>query len=137
MSLLESDQVTARPRWMTALAVVCLLALLINVARDLFLPEMRGVEVWLGFEVRGWLAFLTAPLHWAIFGLGAWGFWSQRPWALPAAAAYAFYVALSHLLWSELSPNGRGWPIGLAQAAAISAFGLILLRMRRKPARIG
>ena len=132
MVLLKPRQGKSRPWWMTTLAVVCLLALLINVFRDLFIPEMRGVEVWLGIEVRGRLAWLTAPLHWAIFGLGAWGFWRQRSWVLPAAAGYAFYVALSHLLWSELSQNGRGWPVGLAQALAISAFGVLLLRMRGK-----
>jgi hypothetical protein len=31
------------------------------------------------------------------------------------------------VIWSEASPNGRGWPIGLAQAAAISIPGFLLL----------
>jgi hypothetical protein len=115
---------------MTTGAVVCLVALVINVTRDLFFVEMRAVEVWLGFEVRGPLALLSAPLHWAIFGAGAWAFWTQRPWAVGAAAAYLFYAALSHLIWSEASPNGRGWPIGLLQAAAISTVALALLRFR-------
>jgi hypothetical protein len=41
------------------------------------------------------------------------------------------YVALSHLIWSEASPHGRGWPAGLAQAAAISLVAVLLLRLRR------
>lgn len=83
-------------------------------------------------------ALATAPLHWAIFAAGAWGFWAGRPWILPAAAGYVFYVALSHLIWSEASPHGRGWPIGLIQAVAIWVPGALLLRAharRRRGAR--
>ena len=120
-----------RPAWMTALALFCLVTVLFLVPRDLFFAKTRDVEVWLGFELRGIAARVTAPIHWAIFALGAWGFWYCRPWALPAAAAYVFYIALSHLIWSEASPNGRGWPIGLAQALAISTAGILLLRAHR------
>jgi hypothetical protein len=113
---------------MTALASVCLIAFLINVPRDLFFAETREVEVWLGFEIRGWVALLTAPFHWAIFAVGAWAFWTRRSWVVPWAAGYVFYVAISHLIWSEASPNGRGWLIGLAQAIGFSIVGLLLLR---------
>jgi hypothetical protein len=100
------------------------------VPRDLWVAEARDVEVWLGFEVRGPAARWTAPLHWAVFAAGAWAFWTQRRWIWSAAAAYAFYVAVSHLIWSETSPNGRGWPAGLAQALGLSLPGLLLLRLR-------
>ena len=113
---------------MTALAVFCALTVLFLVPRDLFFAETRDVEVWLGFELRGTAALVTAPLHWAIFATGAWGFWHCRPWVLPCAAGYVFYIALSHIVWSEVSPNGNGWPIGLAQALAISVPGALLLR---------
>jgi hypothetical protein len=116
---------------MTGLAVFCLATVVFLVPRDLFFAETRDVEVWLGFEVRGTAALLTAPLHWAVFLVGAFGFWFQRPWILPCAAAYAFYVAASHLVWSEASPNGHGWPAGLAQAVALSIPGVLLLRARR------
>jgi hypothetical protein len=117
---------------MTALAVFCLATVAFLVARDLFVPHVRDVEVWLGFELHGRWARATAPLHWTIFLTGAWAFWTQRPWILPAAAAYAFYVALSHLVWSEASPNGHGWIAGLAQAAALSIPGVLLLRAHRR-----
>jgi hypothetical protein len=120
---------------MTAMAVFCLATVAFLVLRDLFLPETRDVEVWLGFEVRGTAARLTAPLHWGIFALGAWGFWRCRAWVVPSAAAYTLYVALSHLVWSEASPNGRGWPIGLLQALAISIPAVLLLRARRSGRR--
>jgi hypothetical protein len=116
---------------MTVLAGICLLTVVFLVPRDLFFPETRDVEVWLGFEVRGRAALLTAPLHWALFAAGAWGFWKARPWIVPCAAVYCFYVALSHLIWSEASPNGQGWREGLAQAALFSLPGLLLLRARR------
>ena len=86
-----------RPWWMTALAFFCLGSVVFLVPRDLFFSETRDVEVWLGFEIRGTAALLTAPIHWAIFLLGAWGFWHRRPWILPCAAAYVFYIALSRL----------------------------------------
>jgi len=114
---------------MTALAAVCAVGLLVAVVRDLFVPGSRDVEVWLGFEVRGPLAMLTAPIHWAIFAVGAWGFWTARRWIVPCAAGYLFYTAVCHIVWSEVSPNGRGWPIGLLQAIVISAIGLLLLRV--------
>jgi len=113
---------------MSAAAAFCLVTIAFLVPRDLFFEETRDVEVWLGFEVHGRAAQLTAPLHWAIFAAGAWGFWTQRSWIVPAAAAYAFYVALSHLVWSEASPHGRGWPAGLLQAALLSVPGALLLR---------
>jgi hypothetical protein len=117
---------------MTALAAVCLAALLITIPRDLFFAATRDVEVWLGIEVTGPAAILTAPIHWAIFAVGAWAFWTRRPWIVPWAAAYLFYVAASHLVWSEASPNGRGWPVGLAQALGLSLAGLLLLRAGRR-----
>jgi hypothetical protein len=117
---------------MTALAGFCLLSALFLAYRDLTEPAVRDVEVWLGFEVRGRAALLSAPIHWAIFAAGAWAFWTQRPWILPAAAAYAFYVAVSHVIWSEASPNGRGLPIGLLQGALFSIPALGFLRLQRR-----
>lgn len=115
---------------MTLGAVVCLLTLVISVTRDVFVPESRSVEVWLGFEITGPLALATAPIHWGIFALAAWGFWTAQPWVVPFAAGYLFYAAIVHLVWSEMSPNGRGWPIGTVQAAAIFGLAVALWRAR-------
>jgi hypothetical protein len=113
---------------MTALAVFCLAVVVITVPSDLFVPAARDVEVWLGFEVRGPLALLTAPIHWAIFAIGAWAFWTGRRWIVPWAVVYVLYGAVAHLVWSEASPNGRGWPLGLLQAVAISGVAYFLHR---------
>jgi hypothetical protein len=116
---------------MTALAIFCLGSVVFLAWRDLFLPRVRDVEVWFGFELRGWMALVTAPIHWAIFVVGAWGFWFQRPWVVPFAAAYAFYIAFCHLIWNLVSPNGWGWAAGIAEAAAFSVPGFLLLRAQR------
>jgi hypothetical protein len=87
---------------MTAAAGFCVATVVLLVVRDLFVPSARDVEVWLGFELRGRAALFTAPLHWAIFALGAYAFWLERPWIVPAAVAYTAYVALSHVVWLVL-----------------------------------
>lgn len=125
----------ARPWWMTALALFCIGSVVFLVWRDLFLMRVRDVEVWFGVEVRGPLALLTAPLHWALFLLGAWGFWFQRPWILPCAAAYEFYIALSHLIWNQISPNGGGWLAGVVQMIVFSVPAFWLLRLHRSVRR--
>ena len=115
---------------MKVAAVVCAATVVVSVVRDIYLPASRAVEVWFGFEITGPLAIATAPIHWAIFALGAWAFWSGRMSAVPFAATYLVYAGLSHLVWSEASPHGRGWPIGLVQAILISSGGWVLLQLR-------
>jgi hypothetical protein len=126
------DETSSRPWWMTTLAFFCLATVVFLVPRDLLFPDTRNTEVWLGFEVHGIAALVTAPIHWIVFLFGAWGFWFRRRWVLPCAAVYVFYVALSHLIWSEASPNGRGWPAGIVQALAISVPGVLLYRASRQ-----
>jgi len=120
---------------MRAGALFCAATVIFLAARDLFDADARGVEVWLGFEVHGRAALWSAPLHWALFAVGAWAFWSERPWILPAAAGYAFLVAASHLVWSVASPRGHGLAAGLALAAALSIPGLLLLGAWRRERR--
>jgi hypothetical protein len=120
-----------RPHWMTAMAALCAIGVAFLVVRDFTVPEVRDVEVWLGIELRGRAALLTAPLHWAILGVGAWAFWTQRPWIPRATALYLHYVALSHLVWSEASPNGRGLAMGLLQTAFFSALAIPFWRAHR------
>jgi hypothetical protein len=115
-----------RPHWATALALLCSLTVVFLIARDLFVPHIRDTEVWFGFELRGWLAWVTAPLHWLLFGLAAWGYWSLRPWVWPWASVYLFYIAVSHLVWNLTSPSGAGWNAGLLQLALFSAPALVV-----------
>ncbi len=116
-----------RPGWMTVLAVLFFTAFAVALVSDLFIPAARGTEVWFGVELHGPLAVATAPLHWAWFAFAGWAFWTGRTWIVPWAAGYLFYVAGSHVIWSVASPNGRGLPIGLVQAAVISGLAYFLL----------
>lgn len=114
---------------MTLGAAICALTVVVSMIRDVCIPETRDVEVWLGFEVTGTIARVTAaPIHWTIFATGAWAFWTERPWIGRAAAGYLFYAAVAHVVWSEASPNGRGWPIGLIQGLLLSAVAVQVLR---------
>jgi hypothetical protein len=124
-----------RPRWATGMAVVCLATLAFLVVRDLTIPAVRDTEVWFGFELTGRAAQLTAPLHWAIFALGAWGFWRVRPWIWPWAAIYAFGIAGGHLVWNLTSANGGGWSAGVMQALLFSIPAVALL-FARPPASV-
>jgi hypothetical protein len=94
------------------------------------IADVRDVEVWFGYELRGGLAWLTAPLHWGLFAAGGWGFWYLRPWIWPWASVYAFYIAFSHLAWNVASPSGGGWAAGLSQLALFAVPALALLYAR-------
>lgn len=114
-----------RPCWATGLALFCAATVVFLAARDLLVADVRDTEVWLGFELRGWPARITAPLHWAIFGAGAWGYWHVRPWVWPWASVYALYVAASHGVWNLTSPSGGGasaaaWQLALFAIAAVA-----------------
>lgn len=125
-----------RPWWMTGMAVFCLASVAFLVPRDLFLAHTRDVEVWFGFELRGDAARLTAPVHWLIFLVGAWGFWRRSAWILPCAAAYSFYIGFCHFIWNLVSPNGIGWLAGVAEAVVFSVPGVLFLYARGVSGRV-
>lgn len=113
------------------MSAVCAVGVAVLVYRDLAIPEVRDAEVWFGFTLRGRAALLTAPLHWSILAIGAWAFWTRRPWIALATALYLHSVALSHLIWSVVSPDGPGWPGGVLMAAFFSALAIPFWKARR------
>jgi hypothetical protein len=127
---MNEDGVPARPGWATALSVFCSLSVVFLISRDLFVPDVRDTEVWFGLELHGWPARLTAPLHWTIYGVGAWGYWKMRPWVWPWASFYALYIAISHLVWNLVTPSGGGWKPGLLQLALFSIPAALLFFAR-------
>lgn len=113
----------------TLLAIFCGLTILFLVYRDLALPSVRNVEVWFGIEVRGLAAMLTAPLHWAIYALGAEAFWRNRPWIWRASIGYAFYIAFSHAIWNMTSASGGGVMDAFWQFVVFCLPALLLWRL--------
>lgn len=119
-----------RPWWMSILLVWCVV-FAVGVPIELVIrPVAEDIEVLFGIEFTGWAAKAVGGMHWAIFLAGVRGFWKMASWMWPWAAVYVFQVALAHLVWSELSPNGNGWPIGLLQAVGISGIATLLWRAR-------
>ena len=92
-----------RPWWMNFMLCFCLFMTFIYMPFDMFLkPVAQDQEVWFGLLLEGWAAKLTEPLHWALYGAGAYGFWKMRPWMWPWGAVYALQVASSMLVWSVM-----------------------------------
>ncbi|MEE2790308.1 MAG: hypothetical protein VX453_01595 [Acidobacteriota bacterium] len=79
----------------------CLFMTFVYMPFDMFVkPVAQDQEVWFGLLLEGWAAKLTEPLHWAIYGAGAYGFWTMKTWMWPWGAVYSLQVAISMLLWS-------------------------------------
>ena len=111
-----------RPWWMNLIFGFCVYMTFVYMPFDLFWkPVERDEEVWFGVVLHGVWAKATAPLHWLIYGAGAWGFWRRRPWMWPWAAVYSAQVAIGMLVWNLLDPRGGGLVAGLV------AFALFLL----------
>ena len=111
----------------------CLYMTFIYLPYDLFVkPVAADEEVWFGFVLRGWAAKLTAPLHWLIYGAGAYGFWKMSRWMWPWAAVYTAQIAIAMLVWSLIDERGGGWLTGLVSAAVIAVPTLALWRAKAR-----
>ena len=122
-----------RPWWMNVLWVFCLYMTFIYVPYDLFFkPVAEDEEVWFGFVLHGWAAKLTAPLHWLIYGAGAYGFWKMARWMWPFAALYTAQIAIAMLVWNLIDERGGGWGAGLVSAAIIAVPTVALWRARER-----
>jgi len=119
------------------MAFFCAGTVVFLLVRDLMWPEVRDVEVWLGFELRGRWAQVSAPLHWGLFAFAAWAFYRGRPWIWTPAVAYALVIALSHLIWNLTSERGAGWLAGLLQLGLFSIPALLIHAIRPRGADAG
>ena len=102
MSLWQA-QLSARPLWMQPLLLFCLYMAVVYMPWDIFVkPVAQDQEVWFGYVFTGWAAKVTAPLHWLVYGAGAWGFWHMKRWMWPWAALYCAQVAFGMVVWVVL-----------------------------------
>ena len=96
-----------------------------------FKPVENDEEVWFGITLYGWYAKLTEPLHWIIYGLGAYGFWKMKSWMWPWASVYLLQVVIAMFFWNQLDPRGGGLVTGLI-SAAIFCVPLVAMVMARE-----
>ena len=107
----------SRSWWMNLIFYFCLYMTFIYLPFDLFLkPVEADEEIWFGFTLTGWWAKATEPLHWLIYGLGAYGFWRMKTWMWPWASVYAAQVVIAMFIWNILNDMGS------LTSAFISAF---------------
>ena len=98
---------------------------------DLFWkPVAQDREVWFGFALTGAWAKATAPVHWLIYGAGAYGFWKMKSWMWPWAAIYAGQIVIAMFVWNLVNPAGRGWLDGVVSAALFAVPAVALWRAR-------
>ena len=116
-----------RPWWMNLLFYFCVYMTFLYMPFDMFIkPVHEDEEIWFGFTLHGWWAKATEPLHWLIYGLGAYGFWKMREWMWPWAAVYAAQVAIAMFVWNIVTPTGAG-PVKGAIAGLVFCLPVIAL----------
>ena len=121
-----------RPWWMNLLMGFCLYMTFIYMPFDIFYkPVADDEEVWFGVTLHGWPAKLTAPLHWLIYGAGAYGFWHMKRWMWPWAAVYCAQVVVAMFVWNLLDSRGGGILSGAIAAAVFLVPTVALWRARQ------
>lgn len=127
------SELRRRPCWMNALFAFCLYMTFIYMPFDFLWKSVENDdEVWFGVRLHGFYAKLTEPLHWLIYGAGAYGFWRMRPWMWPWAALYVAQISIGMLVWSVLDPRGAGWLGGSVAAAVFLVPTIALWRARTR-----
>lgn len=110
-----------RPWWMNLLFGFCLYMTFIYLPFDLFWKSVADdQEVWFGFLLEGWAAKATEPIHWAIYGAGAFGFWKMKSWMWPWASVYSLQVAIGMMVWSLVDDRG-------SMVFGLTAFGVFMI----------
>lgn len=93
-----------RPWWMNLIWFFCIYMTFIYMPFDIFTkPFERWEEIWFGFTLNGWPAKLTEPIHWLIYGAGAYGFWKMKSWMWPWAAVYSAQVVIAMVVFNIIS----------------------------------
>ena len=110
-----------RPWWMNLIWFFCLYMTFVYMPFDIFTkaPE-QWEEVWFGFTLTGWAAKATEPVHWLIYGAGAYGFWKMKSWMWPWAAVYCFQVVIAMMVFNLIEGPAGEAPDGGMIAALIS-----------------
>ncbi|MEO2194536.1 MAG: hypothetical protein ABGY72_00395 [bacterium] len=118
---------STRSWWMNLIFYFCVYMTVFYLPFDLFLkPVATDREIWFGLALTGWWAKVTEPLHWFIYGAGAYGFWKMKSWMWPWAAVYTAQVVISMFVWNIVNQGVGGWRAG-GVAAAVLAIPMVAL----------
>ena len=120
-----------RPWWMNLIFYFCVYMTFLYMPFDMFIkPVAEDHEIWFGFSLTGWWAKATEPLHWLIYGAGAYGFWRMKSWMWPWAAVYAGQVVIAMVVWNVVNVKGAGLVGGLIAGAIFLVPMVALWRAR-------
>ena len=120
-----------RPLWMNLIFYFCLYMTFIYMPFDKFFkPVAQDHEIWFGLTLTGWWAKATEPLHWLIYGLGAYGFRHMKPWMWPWAGVYAAQVVIAMVVWNLVNPRGGGLDAAVIAGLIFAVPMVALLRGR-------
>ena len=121
----------SRPWWMNLMFYFCVYMTFIYMPFDIFYkPVAEDEEVWFGYMLTGWWAKATAPIHWFIYGAGAYGFWRRKSWMWPWAAVYSMQVVIAMIVWNLLYPEDAGLGVGLIAGAVFMVPTIALWRKK-------
>lgn len=117
---------------MQPLLLFCVYMALVYMPWDIFIkPVAEDKEVWFGYMFTGWAAKATAPLHWLVYGAGAWGFWHMKQWMWPWAAVYCLQIAFGMVVWVSIyRSDANVFTIALTGALFV---GLAFMLHRARP----
>ena len=120
-----------RPWWMNLVFYFCLYMTVAYMPFDMFFkPVHADEEIWFGFTLTGWWAKATQPLHWLIYGAGAYGFHRMSSWMWPWASVYTAQVVIAMFVWNILDPRGGGVLVGLIAAGVFTVPMVALWRAK-------
>ena len=121
----------SRPWWMSIIFYFCLYMTFIYMPFDFFLkPVEIDQEIWLGYTLTGWWAKATEPLHWIIYGFGAYGFRRMKTWMWPWASVYVAQIVISMFVWNLL--DDRGDLLTAVVSSLIFSIPMIALWLSRR-----
>lgn len=120
-----------RPLWMSLIFYFCLYMTFIYMPFDMFVkPVAEDHEIWFGYSLTGWWAKATEPLHWLIYGFGAYGFRHMKAWMWPWAGVYAIQIVIAMVVWNLINVRGGGISAGIIAGLIFSVPMIALLRSR-------
>jgi len=111
---------------MTALSIAMGLMAVSNLWKPMaqhFAPDSAGF-VFFGHRLHGAANAIVGPAFGVLLAAYAYGVWTRRRWVVPLAIAYAVYVPINLVLFTENPPPGTELPLLFMLLYALVAVGI-------------